>query len=765
MPSLNSSLLNKEFVPMETKKLFSFFAFLLLSISLFSQTPGTRKWDYLTGGAVGSSPAIGADGTIYIGSNDQKLYAINPNGTKKWEYLLANGFYSSPVIGVDGTIYLGLLDSKLYAINPDGTKKWDYLTGGNISRNAAIATDGTIYIGSYDNNLHAINPDGTPKWQFYTGDWITSSPAIGAAGEIYVCSWDIFFAINPDGTEKWEYLIGDILNSSPSIGSDGTIYVGSNDTKLYAFNPDGTKKWDFITGGSIYSSPATGNDGTIYIASDDNKLYAINPDGTKKWEFLTGYGIGSSPAIGADGTIYIGSDDDKLYAINPDGTKKWDYLTGFQVTSSPAIGTDGTIYFGSNDSKIYALFSESEGLANSSWPKYQHDNFNRSQLLSLGVDSADFSNMVLPNQGYNFKVKFISTFESNITITNVQINDTDFGLLTSLPITIIPGARQEVSLSLAEPQNKWYKPTLSIDYSLGGTDFTKTINLEGIIFLDDNTELAHTANQVMRVWKNLDKTNEVMLNNTKGVIYRLLSDYPSAENSFNMALNSALKARYGYSGIMMNTGVVKSDRLLPDSAVVFYTNALAAIQQTASSSVLAPQIYYNQAWEAYMNANYNDAAALAFVTINHSMANEYLKAKAYTLLGVVRYAQEKISEAVDAFEQAVALDKDGPVGNIAQANMYEIIGTGVDQNTVGPEIKLYPNPSDGKIQFSTGNLTGNYDVSVFNNTGEKVFTCQFASSAYTYQNLDISHLVDGVYVIRITSDDMVFTKKIAIIKK
>jgi hypothetical protein len=46
----------------------------------------TLKWSYVTGGVIHSSPALGADETIYVGSNDYKLYAINPNGTLKWSY-------------------------------------------------------------------------------------------------------------------------------------------------------------------------------------------------------------------------------------------------------------------------------------------------------------------------------------------------------------------------------------------------------------------------------------------------------------------------------------------------------------------------------------------------------------------------------------------------------------------------------------------------------------------------------------------------------
>ena len=38
--------------------------------------PGTVLWEFKTGGIVFSSPAIGSDGTVYVGSDDNKLYAI-----------------------------------------------------------------------------------------------------------------------------------------------------------------------------------------------------------------------------------------------------------------------------------------------------------------------------------------------------------------------------------------------------------------------------------------------------------------------------------------------------------------------------------------------------------------------------------------------------------------------------------------------------------------------------------------------------------------
>ncbi len=42
-----------------------------------SGTTGVLKWSFQTGNQVHSSPAIGADGTVYVGSYDGKLYAIH----------------------------------------------------------------------------------------------------------------------------------------------------------------------------------------------------------------------------------------------------------------------------------------------------------------------------------------------------------------------------------------------------------------------------------------------------------------------------------------------------------------------------------------------------------------------------------------------------------------------------------------------------------------------------------------------------------------
>jgi len=373
-----------------------FLLLLLGNEALQAGAAGELKWKYQTGGGVESSPAIGADGTIYVGSNDYYLYALSPDGKLKWKYLTGNVVRCSPSIGADGTIYVGSYDDYLYAIKPDGTLKWKYQLGDDIYSSPAIGADGTVYVGSfnygsYNNYFYALNSDGTLKWKYQTGGGVSSSPAIGAVGMVYVGSKDYYlYAFNPDGTLKWKYQTSGVFYSSPAVGADGTVYASSSDHYLYALNPDGTLKWRYQAGSEVNSSPAIGVDGTIYVGSSDNYLYALNPDGTLKWRYLTGYAFYSSPAVGADGTVYVGSYSGiYIYALNPDGTLKWKYQTGSTVYSSPAIGADGTVYVGSNDSYIYALDTgTTQGLANSAWPKIHHDLLNTGNFqYSIGPES------------------------------------------------------------------------------------------------------------------------------------------------------------------------------------------------------------------------------------------------------------------------------------------------------------------------------------------------------------------------------------------
>ncbi|MBN2104143.1 PQQ-binding-like beta-propeller repeat protein, partial [bacterium] len=266
-----------------------------------------------------SSPAVdNTKSTLFMGSWDGKIYAYDLSNihNEKWSFTTGGAVYSPPAIGSDGTVYAGSRDYNVYALNPDGTVKWFFTTGFYVDASPVIGCDGTVYVGSWDGEFYAINPDGTKKWSFVTKSAVESSPAIDDDGTIY-CGLlnNELMAINPNGTHKWSFITEGPIYSSPAIGPDGLIYFGSDDNSVYALNGDGTKKWSFKSGGQIRSSPAIGSDGTIYVGSDDHKVYALNADGTEQWSFTTGAEVRSSPVLDDDGLLYIGSSDNKVYIL------------------------------------------------------------------------------------------------------------------------------------------------------------------------------------------------------------------------------------------------------------------------------------------------------------------------------------------------------------------------------------------------------------------------------------------------------------------
>ena len=439
------------------------------------------KWSQLSnrcglplGGSLTAPPTISPDGTIYIGSDEGYIYAIDPNGSCRWPDPNGSdscGFkpggqagdiiQSKPAISDDGTIFVGSFDNKIYAITPDMECAWPdgnlcgFLTGGNITSSPALSEDRkTVYAGSNDGRLYAIDsttgecvwPDGN-LCGFLTGERIDSSPTVDRNNIIYVGSDDNkLYAIFPDGTKKWDTgnIIGGDIDSSPVVGPDGSIYVGADDNKLYAIFPDnGTKKWD--TGGKISglvtAAPTIGEDGSIYVGAADGNFYAFRPDdgsckwtncsfstdgerinstaaigtddtiyfgtlnnklyaldtstGIEKWntENIVGGPINSSPTIGTDGTIYFGSDDYFFYAINPDGSLKWRYEGEGKMYSPTISDSDGVIYVGSSDNRVYSFFPDSYP---GNWLSFRHDTRNTGLSFSY---SPVISSESIPNNG------------------------------------------------------------------------------------------------------------------------------------------------------------------------------------------------------------------------------------------------------------------------------------------------------------------------------------------------------------------------------
>ncbi len=243
---------------------------------------GNTNWSFKTGGGSISAPALGVDGTVYVVASGPPniLFSIRPDGGTNWMCSLgpstnasASAQFPGPAIGPDGTIYVGSLDTNVYAISPQGKTNWIFRMQDKTFSSPAIGTDGTIYIGSDDQKLYALEPRGNKKWEYLFPAIIESSPAVGPDGTIYAASL---------GGMAWLDSGGNLLrtnssfcSASPAMAADRTVYFVDFDT-LRAWNSAGSNIWSVVIspGNLGFSSPTIGPDGTIYVAGGTN-LWAI----------------------------------------------------------------------------------------------------------------------------------------------------------------------------------------------------------------------------------------------------------------------------------------------------------------------------------------------------------------------------------------------------------------------------------------------------------------------------------------------------------
>lgn len=250
---------------------------------------GNVKWKVTTGPcrtAIGTGPeaarcdvdavTLAPDGTLYASADG--LYAIAPDGKVKWKFFPgATHCASSPAVGPDGTVFVGCHDDALYALDPvTGAKKWEFRTGDDVDSSPSVAPDGTVYVGSDDHKLYAFAPGGMVKFAVTTNGPVRSSPAQAADGTVYVGSFDgAVYAIKPNGAVAWSYRTADRVLSSPTVDANGMVLIGSQDDRLYALTPDGKLAWSVLLDGDVDSTPALGADGTIYVGTDDRALHAL----------------------------------------------------------------------------------------------------------------------------------------------------------------------------------------------------------------------------------------------------------------------------------------------------------------------------------------------------------------------------------------------------------------------------------------------------------------------------------------------------------
>lgn len=350
---------------------------------------GTQRWRFATEGSIASSPAV-ANGLVYVSSADGNVYAVDAaTGAKKWQFatrgerrFTAPGihgavprtermpdpfdvFLSSPTI-VGNTLYIGSGDEHVYALDAlTGAKKWEFAAL-DVIHAAPAVVNGLVYVGSWDRNLYALDATtGRERWRYTTGNDTESYNQIGLASSPAVSNGTVlvggrdgkFHAVDAaTGALRWTcdnhggWTIG-----SPAV-RDGVVYFATSDGRRFKALDvaTGAVKLDVENKSISFSSPALAGD-VVFYGTSDGWMHAMDihtgafrahfqTDGSKengpRWTDSTG--VMRTGGMYPDRTL-----DGMMIGMRT-------MMTVGSILSSPTI-VDGVLYVGSTDGQLYAI--------------------------------------------------------------------------------------------------------------------------------------------------------------------------------------------------------------------------------------------------------------------------------------------------------------------------------------------------------------------------------------------------------------------------
>lgn len=223
-------------------------------------------WKFKTGGPLHASPVI-ANGILYIGSTDGKLYALDAKQWGiRWVFDAGDAIrYSATVLG--NRVYFSARNNKVYALDAKtGEKLWEFKSKSWMDA-PPIVSDNKVYMGAFPSKIYLLNArTGTLE--------AMRERTVRIQGIEYGCAKGVFRPIFPEhNADLWRGQ----TNGSESypVTANGVVYIGARNGKLHAFDAvSKSETWTYQLGSFVDAAPAI-SDGILYAASGDGSVYAF----------------------------------------------------------------------------------------------------------------------------------------------------------------------------------------------------------------------------------------------------------------------------------------------------------------------------------------------------------------------------------------------------------------------------------------------------------------------------------------------------------
>ena len=140
---------------------------------------GTVRWQKLTGGITAASPVLGTNGSIFVGVNTN-FCAFSADGKplwshRIWQYRHDDYIHGAAAVGADGRVYFGSDDHRLWRLRcSDGDwLPWHTWLSSPSRSSVLIGQDSTVYLVSYAIHLFGLTNVTTfadTSWPMFRAD-------------------------------------------------------------------------------------------------------------------------------------------------------------------------------------------------------------------------------------------------------------------------------------------------------------------------------------------------------------------------------------------------------------------------------------------------------------------------------------------------------------------------------------------------------------------------------------------------------------------
>jgi formylglycine-generating enzyme required for sulfatase activity/outer membrane protein assembly factor BamB len=142
-------------------------------------SPAAPTWQIALPDTAPSSIALDNQGYIYIGTSAGRLLKISMPANQQpsivWQVQLGGAIIGSPVIDATGTLYVGSMDANLYAVDiQSGAVKWTFSTEGTIRSTPAISDAGNIYVANDNGEIISLDANKNILWYYKTSSAIAA---------------------------------------------------------------------------------------------------------------------------------------------------------------------------------------------------------------------------------------------------------------------------------------------------------------------------------------------------------------------------------------------------------------------------------------------------------------------------------------------------------------------------------------------------------------------------------------------------------------